>query len=115
MSVTFRARNRRHLFEEARSFAAAVSPELLDEIPITRPGGLERLASGNLVRIMLVHGHRDAAVNYLLHYETTAAPDRATSAVKAYWRVGLALGPRMFLDVMVHLGRPAARSVGEAI
>jgi len=64
---------RRHLFEEARSVAAAVSPEMLDQIPITRLGGNRRFASGNLVQIMLAHGHCDAAVNYLLHYQNPAS------------------------------------------
>jgi uncharacterized C2H2 Zn-finger protein len=61
---------RGHLFNEARRVAAAVSPELLDEIPISRP---HQFASGNLVRVMLAHGHRDAAVNYLLHYDDPAS------------------------------------------
>jgi len=64
---------RRHLFDEARSVAAAVSPELLDEIPITSQSGFGQFASGDLVRVMLAHGHRDAAVNYLLHYEDPAS------------------------------------------
>ena len=64
---------RSHLLEEARSVAAAVSPELLDDIPISRRGGLERFASGNLVRVMLAHGHRDAAVNYLLRCDDPAS------------------------------------------
>ena len=46
-----------------------MSPELLDEMPTRRQGGLEQFASGNLVRVMLDHGHVDAAVNYLLHYD----------------------------------------------
>ena len=64
---------RRHLFDEARSVAAAVSPELLDEIPTTGQSGVGQFASGDLVRVMLAHGHRDAAVNYLLDYEDPAS------------------------------------------
>ena len=64
---------RRHLLDEARSVAAAVSPELLDEIPITSQSGFGQFASGDLVRVMLAQGHRDAAVNYLLHYEDPAS------------------------------------------
>jgi hypothetical protein len=58
----------RQLFEEARCVAAAVSPERLDEFPTAWKGGHEPFASGNLVQVMLAHGHHDAAVNYLLHY-----------------------------------------------
>jgi hypothetical protein len=57
---------RRHLLEEACGVAAAVSPELLAEIPITRHGGHTRFASVNLVQTMLAHGHVDAAFDYLL-------------------------------------------------
>src|ERR1700684_1719051 len=58
---------RRHLLEEACGVAAAVSPELLAEIPITRHGGHTRFASVNIVQTMLAHGHVDAAFDYLLH------------------------------------------------
>jgi hypothetical protein len=57
---------RQHLLEEACGVAAAVSPELLAEIPITRHGGHSRFASVNLVQTMLAHGHVDAAFDYLL-------------------------------------------------
>jgi hypothetical protein len=57
---------REHLLAEARGVAAAVSPELLAEIPITRHGGRARFASINIVQIMLAHGHVDAAFDYLL-------------------------------------------------
>lgn len=63
----------RQLFEEARCVTAAVYPERLDEIPTPSKGGHERFASGKLVQVMLAHGHRDAAVNYLLHYEDPAS------------------------------------------
>ena len=60
---------REHLLGEARGVAAAVSPELLAEIPITRRGGHERFASVNIVQVMLAHGHADAAFDYLLHHD----------------------------------------------
>jgi hypothetical protein len=62
-----------HLLEEARRVAASVSPELLAEIPIALTGGHARFASGNIVQIMLAHGHIEAAFNYLLHYDDSAS------------------------------------------
>ncbi len=64
---------REHLLEEARGVAAAVSPELLAEIPITRHGGRARFASINIVQIMLAHGHVDAAFDYLLRDDDEAS------------------------------------------
>src|SRR5215831_6919104 len=40
---------REHLLEEARWVAAAVSPELLGEIPETHRGGYQQFASGHIV------------------------------------------------------------------
>lgn len=64
---------REHLLEEARRVAAAVSPELLAEIPVIWHGGPEPFASDGIVHTMLTHGHLDAAFDYLLHYEDSAS------------------------------------------
>jgi hypothetical protein len=60
-----------HLFDEARMVAAAVSPELLAEIPTNRHGRPEELVSRDvsaLVQTMMKHGHADAAFDYVLRY-----------------------------------------------
>jgi hypothetical protein len=68
---TLRASARDQLFQEARGAAAAVSPELLAEIPVPEcgaghfaPPGFE---SVHIVQTMLTHGHLNAAFDYLLH------------------------------------------------
>src|SRR5579863_964221 len=65
---------REQFLEEARSVAAAVSPELLAEIPITWHGPHERFASVNIVQIMLAHGHVHAAFDYLLNHDDASFP-----------------------------------------
>jgi hypothetical protein len=62
---------RDHLFQEARGAAAAVSPELLAEIPVPQHSGPVHFAppgfeSVQIVQTMLTHGHLDAAFDYLL-------------------------------------------------
>jgi hypothetical protein len=69
---TLPASVRDHLFHEARAAAAAVSPELLAEIPVPRYGGPGHFAppgfeSVQIVQTMLTHGYLDAAFDYLLH------------------------------------------------
>jgi hypothetical protein len=64
---------REHLLGEARGVAAAVSPELLAEIPITRRGRHQRFASVNIVQVMLAHGHADAAFDYLIRHDDDAS------------------------------------------
>ena len=65
---------RDHLFQEARTVAAAVSPELLADIPITRHlGGSERFTYFNIVRTMLAHGHVEAAFDYLLRSDDSTS------------------------------------------
>ena len=64
---------REHFLEEAREVAAAVSPELLNEIPMTRHDWHERVGSVNIVQIMLAHGHVDAAFDYLLYHDDPAS------------------------------------------
>jgi hypothetical protein len=65
---------RDHLLQEARTVAAAVSPELLADIPAAphsrAPGGF---ADGEIVRTMLAYGHVDAALNYALGDERSAS------------------------------------------
>jgi hypothetical protein len=57
------------LADSARFLAAAVAPDLLNEIPAS---GHEQLTSGSLCQIMLNHGHVDAAVSYLIQYDRPA-------------------------------------------
>jgi hypothetical protein len=64
---------REHLLEEGRCVAAAVSPELLNEMPRARHAGRDRFASFQIVRTMIDHGHVDAAFNYLLQYDHPAS------------------------------------------
>ena len=65
---------REQLLQEARTVAAAVSPELLVEIPITQHGPHERFASVSIVQVLLAHGHVDAAFDYLLHHKDASFP-----------------------------------------
>jgi hypothetical protein len=58
--------NREYLLEEARIVAAAVAPESLAKIPAPLPGPHEQFESGQIVQAMLIHGHLDAALNFLL-------------------------------------------------
>ena len=65
---------RDHLFQEARTVAAAVSPELLADIPITQHLGVpERFAYINIVQTMLAHGHVEAAFDYLLRSDNSTS------------------------------------------
>jgi hypothetical protein len=64
---------REHLLEEARQVAAAVSPEMLADIQLTRHrGSRERFACINVVQTMLTHGHVDAAFDYLMRHDDPA-------------------------------------------
>jgi hypothetical protein len=65
---------REDLLEEARLVAAAISPELLAEIPETHRARHERFASGHIVQTMVAHGHVDAAFNYLIEYDAASFP-----------------------------------------
>jgi hypothetical protein len=68
---------REHLLDEARGVAAAVSPELLAEIPIDRhgaPGGFPPgFDSVYIVQTMLTHGHADAAFDYIIRQDDPAS------------------------------------------
>lgn len=69
---------RDQLFQEARLAAAAVSPELLADIPVPQHGGTGYFAptgfeSVPLVQTMLTHGHLDTAFDYL-STKTTQIP-----------------------------------------
>lgn len=60
-----------NLFDEVRMVAAAVSPELVAEIPINQHGRPAELASREIsmiVQTMMKHGHADAAFDYVLGY-----------------------------------------------
>ena len=57
---------RDNLLEEARSVAAAISPELLGEIPETHRFGPRQFACVHIVQTMLAHGHVEAAFQYLI-------------------------------------------------
>jgi hypothetical protein len=65
---------RDHLFQEARTVAAAVWPDLLAEIPITPHSRVpERFAHNNIVQTMLAYGHVEAAFDYALLDENSAS------------------------------------------
>ena len=71
-------RLREHLLQEGRRVAAAISPELLDdsrlaEIPGTHRRGDRRFDSAHIIQTMIVHGHVDAAFNYLLQHNDPAS------------------------------------------
>jgi hypothetical protein len=61
------------LLDQARLVTAAVAPEILDEIPAVGhiPGHID---SERIGRIMLEHGHTDAAFEYVMHYDEAAFP-----------------------------------------
>jgi hypothetical protein len=65
---------RQHLLQEARAVAAAVSPEVLAEIPITCSSPHERFVPVHIVQVMLAHGHVDTAFDYLLHHDDASFP-----------------------------------------
>jgi len=64
---------REHLLEEAQTVAAAISPELLREIPETEHDPRRPFAPGHIVQTMIAHGHVDPAFNYLLQYDDPAS------------------------------------------
>jgi hypothetical protein len=72
---------REQLLIEARGVAAAVSPELLAEIPAGRWNGPERFASINTIQVMLAHGHVDAAYDYVLRHDVASFPFMSVGAV----------------------------------
>jgi hypothetical protein len=60
-----------NLFDEARRVAAAVSPELVAEIPINwhrHPKELVSSEISTIVQTMMTHGHVEAAFDYVLRY-----------------------------------------------
>ncbi len=62
--------------------AAAVSPDLLTDLPITPHNAFNGFDSLNIIQIMLTHGHIDAAFDYLLHRDDPASfPFLSVSAV----------------------------------
>jgi hypothetical protein len=64
------ARNR--LLEEARTVAAAVSPDMLADIPIPPHSRVpERFAENNIVQTMLAYGHVEAAFDYAIRDENS--------------------------------------------
>jgi hypothetical protein len=68
-------RDRDSLLEEARFVGAAVAPDLLEAIVTNLRGPRAQFTSETLVRIMLDHGHVDAAVDYVSRYvEPSAFP-----------------------------------------
>lgn len=64
---------REHLLEEGRYVAAAISPELVNQIPAGHFGGPPRFGSGRIVQTMVTHGHVDPAVDYLLQQDDAAS------------------------------------------
>ncbi len=65
--------NREYLLEEARWVAAAVAPDLLAEIPISRSNPHEQFVAGKIVHTMIQHGHIAAAFDYLLNHDDPAS------------------------------------------
>jgi hypothetical protein len=53
------------LLEQARLLSAAVCPDLLPQL-IASSGRFHRFESSTLVRVMLEHGHQDAALNFAM-------------------------------------------------
>lgn len=63
---------RDRLLQEARTVAAAVSPELLADIPIPPHSRVpERFAENNIVQTMLAYGHVEAAFDYAIRDENS--------------------------------------------
>ncbi len=68
-------RDRDSLLEQARLVAAAVAPDFLEAIASNVRGPHQQFTSEMLVRIMLDHGHVDAAFDYVTrHIEPSAFP-----------------------------------------
>jgi hypothetical protein len=59
------------LLEDARMYAAAVAPERVSEIPAGKHFP-KRFLSDRVGKIMLEHGHFDAALQFVLHHEDAA-------------------------------------------
>ena len=59
---------RDRLLGDARSVAAAVSSEMLGEIPETHRFASRPFASAHLVQTMLAHGHVEAAFHYPIQH-----------------------------------------------
>ena len=59
------------LLEQAQSFAAAISPVILRDMPAVT-GHPHRFHSDKLARIMIEHGHLDSALDYILRHSDAA-------------------------------------------
>jgi hypothetical protein len=67
---------RQYLLDEARMVAAAAAPELLSAIPAAEHEGSPRfphIESVHIIQTMLVHGHVDAAFDYLIDQDDPAS------------------------------------------
>jgi hypothetical protein len=64
-----KGRDRESVIQLARLIAAAVAPDLLEQIPSGRHGRRRQFESGMLVNTMLDHNLTDAAFRYLLGYD----------------------------------------------
>ena len=95
---------RESLLDLGRRVAAAVAPEMVSSIPVGRNGGLRRFSAGQMVQIMLSHGHAEAAAAYVMEEQDgqgipfgfvgnvlaeTSVPERRTALLRkavAMWR-----------------------------
>ena len=57
------------LLQQAQCLAAAVAPDLVKDIHPTGHGMPRRFLAQSLAKIMLEHGHHDAAFEYLMEYD----------------------------------------------
>jgi hypothetical protein len=63
---------REFFLEQAQLFAAAIAPDLISEIPLLNEAH-RPFQSQTLGRIMLEHGHQDAALEYLTRYDESSS------------------------------------------
>ena len=61
-------RDRDWLLEQARILAAAAAPDLVASIP-SGPDSLRHMEADRICQTMLGHNHRDAAYEYVMHYD----------------------------------------------
>src|SRR5581483_2114082 len=75
--------DRGYLLEHVEIFAAPVDPTMLKEMPAHRETLPLQMRGDRLIRIMLDHGHADAAFEYLMESDGPEFPFGAGSMVLA--------------------------------
>ena len=73
-----------YMLDQARLLAAAVAPDLIQDIPPPRHGN-RHLWPERLGRVMLDHGHGDAALDYVIHYRDAATFPYAVVSALMDW------------------------------